>query len=98
MKTNSLKKISMASVVAVIALLAGVIVGCQKEEEETFSSSENIPTELKNYFNSVDYADLKNSFGFKISDFMFDNVITENPIPEISIYYVPVRTKSKYCI
>jgi hypothetical protein len=36
MKTNSFKKISMAGVAIVIALLASVMVGCQKEE--TFES------------------------------------------------------------
>jgi hypothetical protein len=38
MKTNSFKKISMASVAIVIALLASVMTGCQKEMEDEMRS------------------------------------------------------------
>jgi hypothetical protein len=49
MKTNSFKKISMASVAVLIALLASVMVGCQKEEYEPLNDSIINSSELEEY-------------------------------------------------
>jgi hypothetical protein len=73
-----------------IALLAGVLVGC-RTEEDVFPENTSIEFELQNYFNSKDYADLKMNFEFGISNFSFDDVIVEKPVPGISIYYLPVK-------
>jgi hypothetical protein len=97
MKNNGFKRVSMTSVAVIIALLAGVMTGCQKEDD-IFTENippENIPIELQNYFNSEDYADLKMNFEFGISNFSFNEMIVEKPVPEISIYYLPVKKGSR---
>ncbi|MDR1155103.1 MAG: hypothetical protein LBL04_10340 [Bacteroidales bacterium] len=84
---NILKHSSIVAI-AIVTLVIGVLVGCQKEEDVF---PENISIELQNYFNSKDYADLKVNFKFGISNFSFNDVIVEKPISEISIYYLPVK-------
>ena len=56
---------------------------------------DTIPIELKQYFNSQDYGELKENFSFAISDFSFNDIIEENPISEVKVYYVHIQNNYK---
>ena len=92
---NKFKKyasISAISISVALVLMIGLLYGCQDNLVEL---PETIPNDLKSYFESQDYKELKENFDFKISDFSFDNFVEENPIPEVTIYYVSIQKKNR---
>jgi hypothetical protein len=87
-----MKKIIITFVCAILVVAGSVaFYACSSELD---MDTRVIPTELQGYFNSQDYVDLKGGFGFKISDFSFDNVVVQEPILGVSVYQIPIRGKN----
>jgi len=94
MNNNSFfRNIIIVSAIVAISIIAVVLTGCQEEDN---TIHDMVPIGLKKYFDSQDYADLKKNFAFDLSDFSFDNIIEENPIPEVTIYYVSIQKKNRF--
>jgi hypothetical protein len=83
MKTNSLKKISMASVAVLIALLASIMVGCQKEDDmsqqEQINLLDNNSFELEEYIIAI--------FDFKQSLAIFENKLSNVDFSKLEVTY-----------
>jgi hypothetical protein len=78
--------------IIVITIMFKTFTGCQEENDLI---PDTVPVGLKKYFESEDYADLKENFAFEISNFSFDNIIEENPVPEVIIYYVKIQKNNR---
>lgn len=84
--------ISAMTVIAAMAFVVGVFYGCQ---DKLVDLPNTVPDGLKSYFSSQDYYELKDNFDFGVSDFSFDDIIEENPVSELTIYYVPIKKKDR---
>jgi hypothetical protein len=92
MKTNSLKKINMASVAVVIALLASVMTGCQKEEYEPLDDVILNSSELEEYIIAgADFQQSLANFSEKLNEIDFSTLEIDSAVNGWKkVVYLPV--------
>jgi hypothetical protein len=95
---NKNRFLNTLHVIAIMIIAGCFAIGCSQENFDSNDDSlsnndiilQDIPNDLKNYFSSQDYYDLKNNFEVTLGDFSFGQVKIEN-ISGVNLYYLPVN-------